>query len=264
MMRLKGCVLAAAFWCATQASHSAQVPASGPTGSLRFDTVAIHPSRPGESGFIKPLAGGHGYTVVNIPVKLMISLMYRVPMRQIEGGPEWMNSDRYDIEARADGVYNVDDLHIMFQNLLAGRFGLKFHKDARPGNVYALTVDKGGSKLQVNGSDDKYDIPINGAPENVTGRRVGMAYFCWWLGQQLQRDERPVVDETGLDRFYDFKMSFAPVLPADADTSNLPPGIMDHPSIFDALRDQLGLKLTPQKGTVLYYVIDRVEKPSEN
>ena len=213
---------------------------------------------------IKPLAGGHGYTALNIPVKLMISLMYRVPMRQIEGGPEWLNSDRFDVEARVDGSYSVDELHVMYQNLLADRFGLRFHKELRQGSVYALSVERPAAGLKVSRSEDKYAIPMNGSPGSAVAQRVSMPYFCWWLGQQLQRDERPVIDLTGLTQFYDFTLSFAPELPAGADASNLPPGLLGRPSLADALRDQLGLKLTPQKGPVPYYVIDRVEKPSAN
>ena len=68
----------------------------------------------------------------------MISLMYKVPMRQIEGGPDWLDNDNYDIEARVEHVSNIDDLHTMFQNLLADRFKLKFHKEIKQGPVYAL------------------------------------------------------------------------------------------------------------------------------
>lgn len=238
-----------------------QTPSAAPQA---FDVAAIHRSRPNENGMIKPLAGGHGYTALNIPVKLMISLMYQVPMRQIEGGPEWLSSDGFDVEARVDGAYTVDELHVMYQNLLADRFGLRFHKEVRQGSVYALSLERPAPGLKVSQGGDRYDIPMNGSPGSIVARRVSMPYFCWWLGQRLQRDERPVIDGTGLTQFYDFSLSFAPELPAGADTSNLPPGLLDRPSLPDALRDQLGLKLTPQKGPVPYYVIDHVEKPSAN
>ena len=55
----------------------------------------------------------------------MIALMYKIPARQIEGGPDWFNTERFDVEARSDGPHSVDDLHTMYQNLLADRFGLK-------------------------------------------------------------------------------------------------------------------------------------------
>jgi uncharacterized protein (TIGR03435 family) len=233
---------------------------------LTFDVASIHPSKPGSvNGGIKPLPGGHGYTAENFPVQLMISLMYKVPMRQIKGAPDWLNTDRFDIEAKADHAYSVDDLHIMFQNLLADRFNLKFHKDIKEGAVYALTVDKPGLKMKVNDSPQDFNIPMNARGVGVAvGARVPMPYFSWWLGQQLQNDERPVIDLTGLDKNYDFTLTFLPLFPPDFPKENLPPELLDRPSIFDALKQQLGLKLTAQKGPVEYYVIDHVEKPSEN
>ncbi len=233
---------------------------------LTFEVASIHLTKPGTiQGGIKALPGGHGYTAQNIPVKLMISLMYKVPMRHIEGGPAWMDDDRYDIEARADGAYSIDDLHTMFQNLLADRFNLKFHKDAREGNVYALSVDPAGLKMKVNESAQDFNIPI--IPRDQTtfvGTRVPMVYLAWFLGQQLQRDERPVIDKTGLTGNYDFTLSFLPPLPPDLSKEDLPADIRDKPSLFDAVRDQLGLKLEAQRGPVERYVIDHIDRPSAN
>jgi uncharacterized protein (TIGR03435 family) len=232
---------------------------------LTFEVASIKPSKPGQrGGGIKPLPGGQEYTAKSVPVKLIISLMYKVPLRQITGGPGWLDSDLYDIEAKADHSYNIDDLHTMFQNLLADEFKLVFHKEIKEGPVYALMVDKTGSKMRVNESPQNFDIPIMGPPGSVTGTRVPMQYFCWWLGQALQRDERPVIDKTGLDKNYDFTLEFTPELPPDFPKENLPAGFLDHPSIFDALRQKLGLKLEAQKGPVEYYVIDHVERPAEN
>ena len=214
---------------------------------------------------IKAIPGGHGYTAQNIPVKIMISLMYKVPMRQIEGGPDWLNTEPFDVEARADGAYNLDDLHTMFQNLLADRFNLKFHTESRDGNVYALSVDSAGPKMKVNDSAENFNIPL--IPRDQTtfvGTRVPMSYLSWWLGLQLQRDERPVIDKTGLDKNYDFTISFLPPLPPEVARDDLPPEVRDKPSIFDAVRDQLGLKLEAQRGPVQHFVVDHIEKPSEN
>ena len=233
---------------------------------LTFDVASIRLSDPkATNGMIKPLPEGHGYTAQNIPLKLIFSLMYRVPMRQISGGPEWFNGDRYDIEARADGTYSVDDLHVMFQNLLEDRFNLKFHKDVREGNVYALSIDPAGLKMKPNDTPQDYNIPINpSGMGDFTGKRVPMPYLCWFLGQQVQRDERPVIDETGLKGDYDFRLHFLPDLPPEIPRDNLPAELLERPSLFDALRDQLGLKLVAQKGPVEHYVIDRLERPSAN
>jgi uncharacterized protein (TIGR03435 family) len=235
-------------------------------GRLTFDVAAIRRSDPNvRDGRIKATPGGNGYSAQNVPVKLMISLMYKVPMRQIKGAPDWLATDGYDIEAKADHSYSVDDLHVMFQNLLADRFNLKFHKEIKEGPVYALMVDKSGSKMTVDESKQDFSIPMNDSPDGVTvGKRVNMEYFCWWLGRVLHQDERPVIDRTGLVQNYDFTLSFAPVLPPNVPKEDLPTGLLDRPSIFDALKQQLGLKLEAQKGPVVYYVIDHVDRPSAN
>lgn len=238
----------------------------GKASRLTFDVAAIRRSDPNvRDGSIKAMPGGNGYTAQNIPVKLMISLMYKVPMRQIEGGPDWLATDGYDVEAKADHPYSVDDLHEMFQNLLADRFNLKFHKEIKEGPVYALMVDKSGPKMKVDESKQDFSIPMNDNADGVTvGKRVNMEYFCWWLGRVLHHDERPVIDKTGLTQSYDFTLSFAPVLPPNVSQDKLPTGLLDRPSIFDALKQQLGLKLVAEKGPVVYYVIDHVERPSAN
>jgi uncharacterized protein (TIGR03435 family) len=236
------------------------------TSRLTFEVASIKATQPGgRGGAINALPAGQGYIARNANVKLMISLMYKVPMRQITGGPDWLDSDGFDVDAKADHPYNLDDLHTMYQNMLADRFKLKFHKEAKEGNVYALTVDKSGLKMKLNPNPEPFQIPLSAGKDGSTvGTRVPMQYLCWWLGQVVQRDERPVVNLSGLDGNYDFTLSFMPELPPDFPKENLPPGFLDRPSIFDALKTQLGLKLTPQKGPVEFYVIDHVEKPAAN
>lgn len=260
MMSLRGCLsVAAVVFAATALGHGQEKPAR-----LAFDVATIRPSDPNmQNGGIKPLPGGNGYITQNVPVKLMISLMYEVPMRQIIGGPDWMNTDRYDIEAKADGSYSKDDLHLMFQSLLADRFNLKFHKETKEGPVYALTVDKAGSKMTVNTSEQDYKIPMTPGPDGANvGKRVSMKYLSWFLGQQVQRDGRPVVDKTGLTGNYDLTLTFAPYRGVDAPADV--PDVQNRPSLFEALKEQLGLRLTPEKGPVDYYVIDHIDRPSDN
>ncbi len=250
LLSLTAAALVAASFCA------AQQPAR-----LTFDIASIHLTRPGETnGFIKALPGGQEYVSQNIPVKLMISLMYKIPQRQISGAPGWLTSDPYDIDAKATASYSIDDLHLMFQNLLSDRFNLRFHMETRPGNVYALTLDPGKPLImKLNDSPQTYAIPLNFAANAFHGIRVPMPYLTWFLGQELQDDERPVIDQTGLTGNYDFTLSFAPVIPPGA---TVPPD--DRPSLFEAVKDQLGLKLTPEKGPVPYLVIDHIDRPSEN
>ncbi|MGA3237572.1 MAG: M56 family metallopeptidase [Bryobacteraceae bacterium] len=232
---------------------------------LTFEAASVKPSAPGShAGPIRALPGGDGYTVQDATVKLMISLIYKVPMRQIKAGPGWLEADGYDIEAKADHAHSLYDLHAMFRNLLADRFHLKFHKEIKQGPVYALKVDASGSKMKVDESPERYDYPIQitgGKGWLVEGKRISMEYFCWWLGQGLQRDGRPVIDKTGLDKNYDFKLIFAP---PGVPMGNLPAELRGRPSIFNALREQLGLTLQAEQGPVEYFVIDHVEKPAAN
>jgi uncharacterized protein (TIGR03435 family) len=230
---------------------------------LTYDVASIRlTSEQSRNGYIKATPGGTGYTAHNISVRLMISLMYQIPLRQVKGGPDWLDSDRYDVEARADKPYTLDDLHIMYQNLLADRFNLKFHKETREGNVYALQQDTPGSKMKLNESAQDFHIPITYAPDGTAvGVRVPMSYLAWWLGQQIQNQERPVINLTSLDKYYDFTLSFAPVLPPGTETEKPP---SDKPSVFDALKEQLGLKLVQQRGPIDYYVIDHIDRPSDN
>lgn len=236
--------------------------AQQPHTRLTFDLAAIHRSNAADrNGAIKGLPQGHGYMAQNIPVKLMISLMYKIPMRQIKGGPDWISEDRYDVQARVDGSYSLDDLHTMYQNLLADRFNLKFHIETKDGPVYALTVDTPGSKMTPDNKPQDYSIPITYAADgSATGRRVSMSYLSWWLGQHVESDERPVIDHTGLTGNYDFTLNFAPVRAPGAEN----PAVQNLPSIFDALKQQLGLKLHAERGPVEYLVIDHIDRPSDN
>jgi uncharacterized protein (TIGR03435 family) len=252
--------------CAVGLTIAALVHAQKPE-RLTFEVASIKLANPDEQGGgIKAMPGGQRYVATNVPVKLIFSLMYKVPLRQITGGPAWLDTERYDIEATAAHSYDLDDLHTMFQNLLADEFKLRFHKEIREGPVYVLSVDKAGSKMKLNQSAQDFKIPMNtGKGGEVIGTRVPMNYLCWWLSQvALAREERPVIDTTGLDQFYDFTLEFAPELPPGVNAENLPPGLSDRPNIFTALKEQLGLRLEPQKGPVEFYVIDHAERPAAN
>jgi uncharacterized protein (TIGR03435 family) len=111
---------------------------------------------------------------------------------------------------------------------------------------------------------DRHNPITTGADNVTTGDRVPLNYLCFWLGQNLQNDQRPVVDQTGLTGIYNFTVKFRPQLPPDVAADGLDPEIQNLPSIFDAMRDQLGLELVPQKGPVEFLVIDHIERPSPN
>lgn len=233
-----------------------------------YDVTVIKPSHAEGDRvvrMIKPLPGANGYMAQNFPVRLMIALMYKVPVRQVEGGPKWLDDDYFDIEAHADGPHSKEDLQAMFRTLLKDRFGLRMHPVWREGKVFALRLDDAASKMQFNPAGPGMNIPITPTDfGEYAGRGVSMPYFCWFLGQQTQDKERPVLDRTGLTGTYDFKLSFLPEQLANGDAGQLPAEVRDKPSLAAALKEQLGLRLMPESGPVQYYVIDSVERPSPN
>lgn len=234
----------------------------GKSDRLVYDVVSVKPSKPGIPGGIVPLPGGIGYNAT-ATLKVMLSVMYRIPLRQIVGGPEWTSTEKFDVRVKAGNEHSIDDLHVMFQNALADRFGLKMHFETKEGPVFFLTVAKSGLKMtRVEAGNDR-NIPISDGPNNeVIGSRVPLNYLCYWLSQRLQNDQRPVLDKTGLQGTYDFKLSFRPELPPQKEPTSSE--LDNAPTIFHAVRDQLGLELVPQMGPVPTLVIDQVNQPSED
>lgn len=259
-------LIASAAGAPSQSAQSQGTQIQGTQPRLTFEVAAIHPTQAGvQGGGIKPLPNGTGYMAQNVSVKLMMSVMYRIPGQQISGGPGWFSTETFDVEARADGTSSIDDLHTMFKNLLADRFGLKFHAETKEGPVYELAVDKSGLKMKADAAGASLNIPI--LPQGrgkFVGTRVPMEYLCWFLGQLGQGDYRPVIDKTGLTGVYDFTLAYMPDLPPGESSEDLPPEMKSRPSLQDAVQEQLGLKLVPAKGPVKVYVIDHVEAPSAN
>ena len=176
-----------------------------------------------------------------------------------------LDSDQWDIAAKADHPRDLEDLREMFRNMLADEFKLKLRKEAKEGPVYALMVDKSGLKMKRNEAPWDFEVSVKSGPGGVTiGKRVSIQRLCYQLEQILQRDERPVIDKTGLPGYYDFTLAFLPELPPGFNEDNLPQAMRDRPSIFDALKEQLGLRMESAKGRVKVLVIDHVERPSEN
>jgi uncharacterized protein (TIGR03435 family) len=139
-------------------------------------------------------------------------------------------------------------------------------------DAYVLSVDRSGSKLKVSESNDPYDIPIKPGdqPFKSVGTRVPISYLCFFLSQTLSV---PVVDQTGLDGFYDFTMEWMPEIDLPPQGPNDPPLTVEsqikirdaiQSALISALRAQLGLKLESRKAPVEVFVIDHVERPSEN
>jgi uncharacterized protein (TIGR03435 family) len=205
----------------------------------------------------------------------------------VSGGPPWMKSDPFAIEAKAEGNPSAQMMQgPMLQALLEDRFKLKIHRETREIPVYVLTVAKSGVKLRPleEGActpSDPFQLP---APTDknfaeaifktcgtaritrTAGGMVATAFHGMSLDQAsrelTRRLDRPVINRTGIPGLFDLHLEFSPDqatpgFPASDD----PPG---GPSIFTALQEQLGLKLEPAKGPGEFLVVDSVERPSEN
>lgn len=236
---------------------------------LRFEVTSLKPSTGQQPGSgIRPAPGGQRYEAINCPIRLMMQVAWRVKREQIVGGPAWLDSDRFDMEAKAEKPSSVDELHVMLINMLKDRLQLKFHHESRAMPIYALKVARAGHKLMPHEADNAGQVWIDQTEEKFLHVRMKatsapIEYFAFRLGLLM---DRPVIDMTGLRGDYDFTLEFTrepPLgLPAggkingeELDTSG--------PTVFAAVK-QLGLELRPQKGEAEVIVIDHAEKPSEN
>ena len=261
-------------WIAGGLMNAAQAPVTATASSTQaasqpavFEVAAIKPtiSAPRNGCFMRGQPGGQTFIGRCIPLRLIIKYAYKIVDSQIVGGPDPIDNELYDFDAKADRPVTRAELGTMFQKLLAERFKLQFHRETRTMPAFILSVDKAGSKMTPNTTDYEWEIPMTTMPGNIPkwkGTRCPMSYFSWWVGQQ---GESPVVDKTGLAGFWDFTIEFVPAGMADRRGPN---GELlaapDGPSLATAIRDQLGLKLTPDKAPVEVYAIDHVEKATAN
>jgi uncharacterized protein (TIGR03435 family) len=237
------------------------------------------------------------------PVKTLIRLAYgalngeaiNARILEVVGGPGWLDSELYDIEARPENSATAGQLvGPMLQALLEERFQLKVHTEAREKPVYILSVAEPSANLRqikpgdcvpidlfkeasrVGPSDQKQCGNYRGGT-NPKGAGMALDFsgitMAEFAGRMLETyTGRPVIDKTGLDGRFDFHLEFIPSRPQGPVQLNgemvvLPPSDPAESgagSIFGALQKQLGLKLTAGKAPVDVLVIDRIERPSEN
>ncbi len=226
------------------------------------------------------------FSVQRATLKDLVTMAYQVHDFQVSGGPAWINSDRYNIEAKSEPVpvFSQENRMVQLrrlQSLLAERFGLAVHRETKQLPVYELTVAKGGQKLQAPNC-----IEHEAGDQTIAPGKTVMDY-CGFGGLSRRgqyqasngsTDElagalsfvlgRSVVNKTEVAGRFRIVLTFsgysaATPLP-DAGTPSVAPAAELGPDIFTAVQEQLGLKLESAKGPVEVIVIDRVEKPSEN
>jgi uncharacterized protein (TIGR03435 family) len=244
------CIVAAACFLSV---IQAQTPAPA------FEAASIRAGDPRIGGEPNVQVTPGALTIRNQPFFLLVQWAYDVPPAQIDG-PAWFRDTPFDVVAKAAGPADETQLRLMLQTLLAQRFGLKLHKEARVMQVYAMTLAKGGPKFQESPTEGTFELErTNRAVLNAHHARMSD------LAQGISGEiGRPVVDETGLKGRYEIHMDISPYLTQPSAGNN---GVqVDMLGIlFTGLQDILGLKLESRKESVDMLVIDHAEKsPTEN
>jgi uncharacterized protein (TIGR03435 family) len=223
-----------------------------------FLVATIKPSSPDATGGWAFPGEGRHVSCVNATVVDILSVAYAIQVKQIVGGPKWLSEDRYDISGIPDvaGVPSLVQIREMYRKLLAERFHLVLHREVREMPIYALTVAKGGPVLKIADPNENLNTGNSGSGGQRTLRFTNMSMSNFALNMNLYED-RPVIDQTSLTGRYDFTLTWT----YDISRENAPDA---PPSLFTAIKEQLGLRMDAVKGPAEVSVIDHVERPSEN
>jgi bla regulator protein BlaR1 len=289
-------IVAAALFIAAVAPLRAVRQVQAPSGGaqqppLAFETASVKPNKSGDEERYFRLDPGGGLTVVNMQLRDLTTFAYQIQNFQLEGGPDWIASDRFDIVARPErevpSTGGPDPRRMMLRTLLADRFKLVMHKETKELPIFELVLARQDGKLGPQLRPAAVDCAARAAaaragtpppassgppgpgscgstinPARVRGGGVTLATLASLL-EGLAR--RLVIDRTGLAGNWDFEANYTP------DRSQLPPGVElpssidpNGPSLFTALEEQLGLKLRPARGPVEVLVIDSVQQPTPN
>ena len=237
--------------------------------------------------------------VLCLPVRYLIELAYgtfldgamaQTRRLMVTGGPGSLDTDLYDIVAKAEGNASVPQLYgPLLRSLLEDRFHLHAHRETRELPVYSLTPGKSGTKLKRlsagactpvewfqplpdDGQSDScgfQSIGRYGLRRTLDAHGIDMATLASALSGPHAKLDRPVVDKTGLTGLFEVHLKYSldtPGASGDSDDSGLPPAVSDQTSqsIFAAIQTQLGLKLISDKGSVEVLVVDHIDRPTEN
>jgi len=230
---------------------------------LTFEIVSIKPHKSGDDPTRMPLglAGGR-YTAANVHLRQLIVAAYvdsvfALQGAEVDGIRGWAATDGFDVQAQTEAGLTPTKQQTMemLQAMLEDRFKLKIRREPKSVRIYALVVDTNGSKLkETQPGAGPAGGPSAGPPGPGHIRANSIAMLFPVLGLSAGRK---VVDKTGLAGLYQIDLNFAP--------DPLPPGADPNlSSLFTALREQLGLRLVPETGQVDTFVVESVEKPSEN
>ena len=233
-------------------------------GKMSFDVASIK-----LSDATDPLAkrqfSPDRFAATDVTAIWLIATAYKVKDFQIEGAPAWAKASKFDVDAKVQDsvardlqrlprIQQVDELRMMLQSLLAGRFKLQATRQTKAGPIYALVIAKGGPKLPQPRLPSLSPEDRARSWQNLSLQTTMPGLASFLAGQPDVR--RVVVDQTGLTGEYNFTLKWS----NDTSGGTGAPGI----TIFEAIQEQLGLKLESRTGPVDTIIIDHIEEPTPN
>jgi uncharacterized protein (TIGR03435 family) len=241
------------------------------SAAKQFDVATVRENRKGEDRWrLGPPQHG-SISIDNLQLHRIIASSFQIQDTRIFG-PDWLNSTRYDIAAKGpDPTMTNPEVWEMMRSLLAERFHLKYHVESRQLPLYVLAVAKGGPKLRnpedgpcaekIKAGENCASIgPIAPFAAGITNTTIGALISA--LARSIQ--DRPIVDKTGLTGKYDAIVRWMPPNMKPEDLANVPPDQRpDDVPLTTALEQQLGLKLTAERGPIDVLMVDSIEKPAD-
>ena len=222
------------LWVLNAFAQTAGRPATFEAATIKVDSISTS-----ETGTFD-----HGRFIIRwATLRHLVGSAYDTPVDRVRGGPKWVDSTRFDVSAKADETASGAEARLMLRTFLTEQFHLQVHNEDQSERVYLLQVDARGSKLHESTADATGPSGCFGV---MTCRKVTMATLARALRAHDTGIDVPVVDETGLKGTYDVTLKVA-VGDAENDSG---------PTIFRAVREQLGLKLQASKRPVNFLVID--------
>jgi uncharacterized protein (TIGR03435 family) len=252
---------------------------SAQNASPQFEAVSVKPNRSNDPTQTFSVTPG-SYVVTNMTARMLIRQAYRVQDYQIADAPGWTESDRFDVKARASLDATAAMLPDMVRAMLEDRFGLVARREMRETPVYELVLDKPdtlGPRLRRTSPEASAACAVRRTSSTAPSRSDGLPCGIGTKGTTITAGDstlgpltgllsplvgRVTVDRTGLAGTFDFDLIWtADELAAGPASQAAAPAA---PTLLTALREQLGLRLNPQRAQAQVLVIDRIRQPSED
>ena len=223
---------------------------------LVFEVASVKPNRTGAND-THIGHDGATLTMTNVTLRYCILRAYSVADAQVSG-PAWLDSDRFDIVAKAGADAQHDQSRLRLRSLLADRFKMTLHREKKESSIYALVPARGGLKIPAEPANLPDGGNLSSGPGHVTAKGASMAHFAEFLSGPRAALGRVVVDQTGLTGAYSFDLDWTPddaeVRRQERLERNAPP------SLPTALQETLGLRLEPRKAPVEILIVDHAER----